>query len=76
MFNIGSWNVRGLGSGPKFSYIKKFIDRNDLCLYGLVETKHKEIDRKTIRRLWGNDDFEWCDVAANSHGSGFSGVLP
>lgn len=64
MFNIVCSNIRGLERGLKFPYIGKLIIEGELSIVGLVETKHTILDRKRIRRVWGNDEFAWCDVKA------------
>ncbi|XP_074314190.1 uncharacterized protein LOC141649397 [Silene latifolia] len=39
MNNIGFWNVRGMNSVNKQKLVKSFIQNNEACLFGLLETK-------------------------------------
>ena len=31
---------------------------------GLVETKHRKTIKRRVKRLWGSDDYEWCESLA------------
>ena len=65
------WNIRGIGKGEKIVTIKKLIDKHKISFVGLVETKHKRTLRNRIRRLWGNDDYDFCEVfASEAYGGG------
>lgn len=70
MINVGSWNIRGLGKGPKFAPIGQFIASNHISIVGLLETKHMTIDKRTVRRIWGNYEFKWVDSPASEGGRG------
>ena len=37
---------------------------------GLVETKHKNSFKSRIRRIWGNDDYNFCEAFASDTNSG------
>ena len=42
---------------------------------GLVETKHRQLFQPRLRRLWGNDDYDYCEVlASETHGGGIIAV--
>lgn len=68
--NLLSWNVRGLGRGEKCITIKELIRKNNISLLGLVETKHKNSFIRRIRRMWGRDDYDWCESLASNTNSG------
>lgn len=68
--NLLFLNVRGLGRGERCISIRKLIHRRKLSLVGLVETKHGRSFNRRIRRMWGNDEFEWCESLASETYSG------
>ena len=37
---------------------------------GLVETKHKKPFQSRLKRLWGNDEYDFCEVLASNTNSG------
>jgi exonuclease III len=39
MFNIGSWNIRGLNGHLKQKTVLDWTTKNNLDIYGLLETK-------------------------------------
>lgn len=60
-----------MGRGEKCIYIRDLIRRNKASLVGLVETKHRHSFGRRVRRMWGNDDFEWCEsLASETHSGG------
>ena len=69
--NFLVWNIRGIGKGEKSMSIRKIVGENNLSFLGLVETKHRRPIRRRMKRMWGNDDFEICEVLANdTYGGG------
>ena len=64
------WNIRGIGKGEKVASIRKLIVRHKVSFMGLVETKHKRTLKSRIKRMWGNDDFQMCEVFAIDESGG------
>lgn len=64
------WNARGLGRGEKCITIKNLISLHKISILGLVETKHRNSFRSRVRRMWGNDSFDWCESLASETNSG------
>lgn len=63
--NCLSWNIRGVGKGEKAISIRKLVKENKISIMGLIETKHRKTLQTRMRRFWGNDAFEMCEVFAN-----------
>ena len=57
--NILSFNSRGLGSGVKWSAIRKMTLTNNLDVLCIQETKIEAIDRRICQYLWAD-----CNVAS------------
>ena len=68
--NCLCWNIRGIGKGEKIISIKKLIDTHKVSFMGLVETKHKKTITSRIKRMWGNDQYEMCEVFASDENGG------
>lgn len=68
LMNCACWDVYGLGSREKLSTINKLVRKSSFSFLGLVETKHKRTCDRKVRRIWNNDEFEWCEVLANDNG--------
>ena len=69
------WNIRGIGKGEKVMSIRELIDSHKVSFLGLVETKHKRTLMSRIKRLWGNEDFELCEVfASKTNGGGLAAI--
>ncbi|XP_057529832.1 uncharacterized protein LOC130808373 [Amaranthus tricolor] len=68
--NCLCWNIRGLGKGEKIISIRKLVEKNKLTFMGLVETKHKKTIKNRMKRMWGNDEYELCEVFANEMNGG------
>ena len=64
------WNIRGLGKGEKIIAIRKLVEKNKITFLGLVETKHKKTIKSRIKRMWGNDEYGFCEVFANDRNGG------
>ena len=64
------WNIRGIGKGEKALSIRSIVKSKDIAFMGLVETKHRKPFKSRIKRLWGNDDYEFCEVFASDTNSG------
>ncbi|GKD47523.1 putative RNA-directed DNA polymerase, partial [Tanacetum coccineum] len=67
---IISLNVRGLGSQDKVDWVKELGVRENPIVFGLQETKLKEVDEKFVRRLWNGDDLGFAQVDANGSSGG------
>ena len=69
--NFLFWNIRGIGKGEKAMSVRKIVGEKNISFMGLVETKHKRSIKSRIKRMWGNDDFDICEVlASESNGGG------
>lgn len=44
--------------------------KNKISFMGLVETEHRRSLRGRIKRMWGSDDYHFCEVLANANYSG------
>lgn len=64
------WNICGLGKGEKISIIKSLVRKNKISFLGLVETKHRRSSKRKIKRMWGSDDYHFCEVKASDTFSG------
>ena len=64
------WNVRCLGKGEKSKSIKRLITEKKVSFMGLVETKHRKSIRSRLKRMWGNDEFDFCKFYASDTHSG------
>lgn len=73
--NFLMWNVRGLGRGEKCIGIRSLINMHKVGVLGLVETKHRNSFGSRVRRMWGNDSFDWCEsLASETHSGGLIAV--
>lgn len=68
--NFLFWNLRGIGKGEKTSSVRKLVMENKISCMGIVETKHKNSLRGRMRRMWGHDGFDLCEVFANENFAG------
>lgn len=64
------WNVRGLGKGEKCISIRKLVEKHKLSVLAMVETKHRHSFARRVRRIWGRDEYEWCESLASDTSSG------
>ena len=46
------------------------MEKNKVTFMGLVETKHKKEIKSRIKRMWGNDEYDICEVFANERNGG------
>ena len=63
--NFLCWNIRGIGKGEKTMSVRKIVGEKKITFMGLVETKHKRSVKNIMKRWWGNDDFDICEVFAS-----------
>ena len=54
------WNIRGVGKGEKALTIRSIVKKKKITFMGLVETKHRKKFQPRMKRLWGNDDYDFC----------------
>ena len=67
--NILSYNSRGLGSGIKWSAIRKLTLSHKIDILCIQETKKESIDKKLCLYLWGDSSVTWeCDPSSNVAG--------
>ena len=69
------WNIRGIGKGEKIVTIRRLIDTHKISFLDLVETKHKRTFTSRIKRMWGNDDYDMCEVyTSDTNGGGIVAI--
>lgn len=66
-----TWNMRGSNSAEKLQAVKRLVEKFNLSIVALQETKRGSVNAETARLLWGVKPHEWCYSPA----SGFSGGL-
>ena len=65
--NIASYNVRGLGRGLKWAAIRRLINKENIQMICLQETKKDSIDKTLYQAIWGSDEVMWeMQLAINS----------
>ena len=65
------WNIWGIGKGEKTLSIRKLVEKKKVTFMGLVETKHRKSLRNRVKRMWGNYDFDICEIyATDTNGGG------
>ena len=64
------WNIRGIGKGKRSMSIRKLVHQKKVSFMGLVETKHKKTMRNRMKKLWGNDEYDMCEVYASDTNGG------
>ena len=50
--------------------IKKIVDKKKVSFMGLVETKHIRSSKSRMKRMWGNDEYNICEVYASETNGG------
>ena len=50
--------------------IRKFVEQKKVSFMGLVETKHRRSIRNRMKRMWGNEEYEICEVYASETNRG------
>ena len=50
--------------------MRNIVKNKKVSFLGLVETKHRKSVRSRMKRIWGNDDFDVCEVFANDTNAG------
>lgn len=71
IMNFVVWNVRGVGKGEKCLIIKNLVGKYKIGFLGLIETKHRQTIRNRLKRMWGSDDFVFCEsFASETHAGG------
>ena len=69
------WNIRGISKGEKTLSIRSLVKKKNVSFMGLVETKHRHPFQSRLRRLWGNDEYDFCEVlASDTHDGGIIAV--
>ena len=64
------WNIRGIGKGEKTVSIRTLVKNKNIAFLVLVETKHRKPFKPRLKRLWGNDEYDFCEVFASDTSSG------
>ena len=64
------WNIRGIGKGEKTVSIRSLVKKHKVNFLGLVESKHKKPFQPRLKRLWGDDDYDFCEIFASDTNSG------
>ncbi|KAK8358860.1 hypothetical protein V6Z12_A04G052900 [Gossypium hirsutum] len=67
---IITWNIRGLGSASKIEAVSRVVRMNgaDVCL--IQETKMDSMSVELVRKIWGDDCFDFKYVAAVERSEG------
>ena len=69
------WNIRGIGKGEKSLSIRDLVKMKKISFMGLVETKHRHPFQNRFRRLWGNDEYDFCEImASDTHAGGIIAI--
>ena len=50
--------------------IRRIVDEKNVSFMCLVETKHKHSIRNRMKRMWGNDEYDICEVYASDTSGG------
>lgn len=45
--------------------IRNIVKKRKISFMGLVEKKHRRSFRNIMKRLWGNDEYDFCEVFAS-----------
>ncbi|KAG4182031.1 hypothetical protein ERO13_A09G018865v2 [Gossypium hirsutum] len=61
---IITWNIRGLGSTLKIEAINRVVRLNRVDALFIQETKLESVLVELIRKIWGNDGFDFKYAAA------------
>ncbi|KAF2302668.1 hypothetical protein GH714_000664 [Hevea brasiliensis] len=64
MFVVLSWNPRGLGNAYKKRYLRNLINKHNIDIVFLVETKCSDISFSLVRRVWGMGTLDWIVIDA------------
>ncbi|XP_021975537.1 uncharacterized protein LOC110870667 [Helianthus annuus] len=72
--NCISWNIRGLGSANKCSWVKNLKVANEVGFAMIQETQLQSLQGVNVSKLWGTGVFEYEAVDAVGR-SGVSGYL-
>lgn len=56
---ILSYNIRGLGSKVKRRSITNLIQKENIDVACLQETKIEEMNQELCQQLWGNEEMGW-----------------
>ncbi|KAH1040222.1 hypothetical protein J1N35_041965 [Gossypium stocksii] len=67
---IITWNIKGLGSVPKIEAVNRVVRKNraDVCF--LQETKLESVPMELVRKIWGDNYFDFKYVAAIERSGG------
>ena len=50
--------------GERTVSIRKIVEEKNVSFMDLVETKHKKSLQNKIKRMWGNEEYDICEVYA------------
>ena len=67
---IISLNIRGVGGALKRNYIRDLINREQVDMVCLQETKCSEFSREKVCLLWGTNEVEWVENKATNKAGG------
>ncbi|TYJ44819.1 hypothetical protein E1A91_A02G010600v1 [Gossypium mustelinum] len=67
---IVSWNIRGLGTNGKVEVINRLVKIQGANVCFLQETKLVNVSEVFVRRIWGDDNFDFRFVAAVGRSGG------
>ena len=67
---IMTYNVRGLGGKVKRRVIRQLIQKEEVDVVCIQESKMAKLDRRVGRELWGDCEVEWREVEAINNAGG------
>ena len=69
---IISINIRGLGGGHKWKYLKEIIAREGVDMICIQETKLRVLQPSSCYNLWADNNIEWVNKPATCS---YGGIL-
>lgn len=67
---ILSYNVRGLGGRVKREVIRQIIQKEEVDVVCIQESKLTKFDSKVCNEVWGDKEVEWREVEAINRAGG------
>ena len=67
---IISFNIRGLGGGHKWKYLKGLIDSNAIDMLCIQETKLQDLQKVSCYNLWGDNNIDWLHKQTEGNSEG------
>ncbi|KAL7600586.1 hypothetical protein Lser_V15G21555 [Lactuca serriola] len=58
----------------KVKWVNDLIQKHNLAVVGIQETKRKHMSEMLIRKLWGSSDFEFLSIDSQGNGGGLLSI--